>query len=39
MKFSKKMKGKLFFFRPSELSLTFVFIKIILNGIVKSKSN
>ncbi len=33
------MSEKLFFFRPYELSLTFVFKKIILNGIVKSKSN
>jgi hypothetical protein len=33
------MIQKLFFFRPYELSLTFVSNKIIVNGIVKSKSN
>jgi hypothetical protein len=36
---SKKTGEKLFFFRPYELSLTFVALKIIVNGIVKGKSN
>jgi hypothetical protein len=36
---SKKTAEKLFFFRHYELSLTFVSIKIIVNGIVKGKSN